>query len=239
MPTPMHMLVTAGPTYEAIDAVRFIGNRSSGRMGIAIANAAAARGHDVTLLLGPVESPINSGSGSSFAAAPAVMLIERFRTADDLRRLLIAHYPGTDAFVMAAAVADFRPRAPREGHKIERGGPLTIELEPVPDLLAETDSWTQTRMAPPLRIGFALEERARLDERAVAKLARKSLDAIVANPLETMDDPNIEAQLFVSDGTLQRPPSWPAPIPKEECAAWLVVRLEDLAARRGARPHAR
>jgi phosphopantothenoylcysteine decarboxylase/phosphopantothenate--cysteine ligase len=214
---PADILVTAGPTQEPIDAVRFIGNRSSGRMGIAIAEAFAAKGHRVRLLLGPTLLEPSD---------PAVS-VERFRTAEDLRRLLQSHIGSTDLLVMAAAVADFRPTSPVGPMiKLERGGDLLVRLEAVPDLLAETADLVRDRVPPPLRIGFALEEAARLDERARSKLRRKQLDAIVANPLETMDAPDIGGVLLLADGTVRSP--GPAPIAKGAFARWLVEELESL-----------
>jgi phosphopantothenoylcysteine decarboxylase / phosphopantothenate---cysteine ligase len=212
----MRFLITAGPSHEPIDAVRFIGNRSSGRMGVAAAEAAASRGHQVTLLLGPT---------AITPADPAVRL-ERFGSAAELESLLRIHWPQADCLLMAAAVADFRPVSSHGDRKIERGGRLTLELEAVPDLLAMTAATTQPSQ---LRVGFALEEPDRLEERARAKLTRKSLDAIVANPLDTMDALGIAAQLFCRDGRVRRPPEWPVPIAKERFAVWLIAEIEALA----------
>lgn len=214
----MKILITAGPSHEPIDAVRFIGNRSSGRMGIAIANAAADAGHDVTLLLGPV----------SVTPAPAVTL-HRFRTAADLQGLLREHAPAADLLIMAAAVADYRPdpqqAAALASRKLERAGTLTLSLEAVPDLLAEVAS----RARPSQRlVGFALEEPTVLETRARAKLLRKGVHAIVANPLETMDAAGVQGQLLVADGSAHRPPGWPTPLPKEAFAAWLIRTLDGL-----------
>src|SRR5688572_17709001 len=120
----MKILITAGPTYEPIDPVRFIGNRSSGNMGAALADAATAARHDVTLILGPVT-----------AAMPAnVRRIDVFSSRDMLdavTREFLTH----DVLIMAAAVADFRPKSVHR-QKVERGGTLTIELEATDDILA-------------------------------------------------------------------------------------------------------
>ncbi|MDZ4830386.1 MAG: phosphopantothenoylcysteine decarboxylase [Phycisphaerae bacterium] len=209
----MRFLVTAGPTHEPIDAVRFIGNRSSGRMGIAIARAALAAGHDVGLCLGPVCEPPPQGATT-----------ERFRTAEDLRGMLARLAPRFDIIVMAAAVADFRPASASPDQKIERGESLQITLVPTPDLIAELAA---NRRPGQLIVGFALEESARLEERSRAKLLRKGLDAIVANPLLTMDAATIDGQLIIADGRVLRP-SASRSIDKSEFAAWLVTQLIEL-----------
>lgn len=202
-----HMLITAGPTHEAIDAVRYIGNRSSGRMGIAIAEAAREAGWKVTLLLGPV-----------CAAPPDGIQVERFVSTKDLSRLLDMHFAECDVLVMAAAVADFRPLRSSEG-KIERGGEgLTLLFQSTPDLVAKCGSSKR----PGQRIvGFALEEDVRLNERASEKLRKKKLDAIVANPIETLDSPRINAIVLTPDGRIHAPPGGSA-IDKSQFAAWLV-----------------
>jgi phosphopantothenoylcysteine decarboxylase/phosphopantothenate--cysteine ligase len=218
MTTPLHILITAGPSQEPIDAVRFIGNRSSGRMGVAIAAAALEAGHRVTLLLGPV----------AVTPPPGATIIP-FRTAADLEALLREHAPQADLLIMAAAVADYRPVAADaedlRQRKIERAAELTLRLEPVPDLLAAVAASAR----PEQRIiGFALEEAARLEERARAKLLRKRVHAVVANPLATMDAMGVEGQLLLADGTVRRPPGWPKPIGKDEFARWLVREARGL-----------
>jgi phosphopantothenoylcysteine decarboxylase/phosphopantothenate--cysteine ligase len=211
---PVRALVTAGPTEEPIDEVRFIGNRSSGRLGIAIADALAARGAEVVLALGPVQSALPS-------AWAGRVTVERFRTAADLAALLRRELPAAHLVVMAAAVADFRPRAFADG-KLRRGGAMTLELEPVEDLLATTAGFRR----PEARVvGFALEPAARLEPSAREKLARKSLDAIVANPLETMNAPDIDATLYLRDGGARRAAPAGERVPKESFARWLAGEL--------------
>jgi phosphopantothenoylcysteine decarboxylase/phosphopantothenate--cysteine ligase len=169
------VVVTAGPTREPVDEVRFLGNRSSGKMGAALAASAAARGARVTLLAGP----------GTPAVAGGPLGVERieFETADDLQRALAAAAPDADAIVMTAAVADFRPktRAPGKLSRRAGGGDLTLELTPVPDLLAGLG---RVRRGPrPFLIGFAAEVGggAALNQRAADKLREKGCDAIVAN----------------------------------------------------------
>jgi phosphopantothenoylcysteine decarboxylase/phosphopantothenate--cysteine ligase len=199
--------VTAGPSHEPIDEVRVLANRSSGRLGLAVARAAERRGWPVTCLLGPVPPPEDP---------PSALL--RFRTAAELETLLHRCWPDHDLLIMAAAVADFRPRTTLAG-KMPRGAPLTLELEPVPDLLAGLGPITTPSQR---RIGFALEEPRHLEARAAEKLRRKGIDAIVANPLDTLDSPGIRGVLLRRNGLLRTPPGAPDPIAKERFAEWLL-----------------
>jgi phosphopantothenoylcysteine decarboxylase/phosphopantothenate--cysteine ligase len=179
-----HLVVTLGGTREAIDPVRFIGNRSTGRMGVAVAEAALARGARVTAIVATVE-----------VALPAGAEVVRVESTAELRAALLraVHAPdgtaGFDALVMAAAVADFRPIQPAE-RKLERGNGLVLELEPTPDLLAEVGriahgldsdgAPTREPLRPvPLVVAFAAETGSL--ERAAEKLRRKGADLLVAN----------------------------------------------------------
>lgn len=225
---PLRVLVTAGPTREPIDAVRFISNRSSGRMGVALAQTAAARGHQVTLLLGPVEA-WPEGSGSS-AGSPAVPLrVRRFERTADLQALLREEWPRHDLLLMAAAVSDHRPMVDQAlladaSGKLSRGdGPLHLRLEPTPDLLAGLASVTR---AEQMAVGFALEPIERLESSALDKLRRKRLFGIVANPLETMDAPTIDGALLLADGRRFAPPE--GRCSKARFAEWLILTLEGL-----------
>lgn len=206
------MLITAGPTQEPIDAVRFLGNRSSGRMGVALAEKAAAMGLDVTLLLGPASAQVSDGR----------VKVRRFRTCEDLRGLLAEETPSADILVMAAAVADYRPKVDPKffGGKFRRKNEnLTLELEPTPDLLAEVSA---KRRSDQLFIGFALEPREELMKSAQDKLVRKKVDMVVGNPLETMDSEMIEAMLLHKDGQVERPTGV---MPKVQFATWLMERV--------------
>ncbi len=164
----LRVLVTAGGTREAIDAVRFIGNRSSGRMGMALADRAARRGADVTLIAANVALP----------TPPGVRRID-VESAAELSAALRAEFPNAHVLLMAAAVADFRPLEPGEG-KIAREatGELELRLEPTEDALA---SVARQRGAGQTLIGFAAEHGGDPVERGRAKLERKGLDAIVVN----------------------------------------------------------
>ncbi len=171
------IVVTAGPTQEPIDDVRFLGNRSSGKMGFALAAAAAEAGADVTLIAGPV----------ALATPARVTRRVDVATAADLQRALAAAVPEADVVVMAAAVADFRPAARVAGKLSRRGAPgeappSALALVPNPDLLAELG---RARKGPrPLLVGFAAEiaaDAASLEARARAKLDEKGCDVVVAN----------------------------------------------------------
>ena len=163
------VVVSAGGTAEPIDPVRYIGNRSSGKMGVAIAEAALDRGAAVTVVAGRVEVPL-----------PAAAQVVRAETTAAMRSAVIdAVIDGhADVLVMAAAVADFRPRH-TAGTKLVRGGPLTLELEPTEDILAEVGALAGGLDPRPVIVGFAAETGS-LD-RAPEKLRRKGADLLVAN----------------------------------------------------------
>ncbi len=181
-----HVVVTAGGTREPIDPVRFIGNRSTGKMGVAVVQAALDRGARVTLLAANVEVPLPEDTA---------LTVVRVESTADLRAALLratttdGERAGFDALVMAAAVADFRPSDPAD-RKLERGGSLTLALEPTHDLLAEVSDiargidangpLTIRPLVPaPVLVGFAAETGS-LD-RAADKLRRKGVDLLVAN----------------------------------------------------------
>ncbi len=182
--TGRHVVISAGGTREAIDPVRYIGNRSTGRMGVAIADAALARGARVTLVAANVEVPLPAGATTVRVESTADLRAALHRLTHDG-----AGRAGFDALVMAAAVSDFRP-ASVSTDKLERGAGLRLDLEPTPDVLAQlariargTDSERETTyepMAPrPYLVGFAAETGSL--ERAGDKLRRKGIDLIVAN----------------------------------------------------------
>jgi phosphopantothenoylcysteine decarboxylase/phosphopantothenate--cysteine ligase len=193
----VRILVTAGGTREAIDPVRFVGNRSSGKMGIAVARVAAARGAAVTLV-------------STVSPAPVAGVADRFDTvlvesAEDMHREVTARFADVDVVVMAAAVADFRPKAVA-GEKLKKhDGVPEIVLEPTPDILGALGA----SKAGQLLVGFAAETE-RVAEHAADKLRRKQLDLIVANDVSAPDagfevDTN-RAVLLDSSGTVEETP---------------------------------
>jgi phosphopantothenoylcysteine decarboxylase/phosphopantothenate--cysteine ligase len=160
--------VTAGPTREPIDPVRYVGNRSSGRMGYALARAAWRRGADVTLVTGPSSLPHPFGVG--------VVPVD---TALDMRAAVAEHLPAADVSIFAAAVADFRPTEAKASKvkREETGGSLTVELTANPDVAGDTAG---ARRAGSVVVGFALETTDLLAN-AQKKLAKKGFDLLVAN----------------------------------------------------------
>ena len=161
-----HLLLTAGPTVEDLDPVRYLGNRSSGRMGYAIAGEAQRLGMRVTLVSGPVNLPVPAG-------------VERIavRSAEQMRAAVMQNVAPSDIFIAAAAVADFRPReASREKIKKRGDGGFTLELVQNPDILAEVAA----RQDRPFVVGFAAET-CEVERYARDKLERKRLDLIAAN----------------------------------------------------------
>lgn len=169
----LNVLVTAGGTREPIDPVRFIGNRSSGRMGIAIAAAAAKRGAAVTLIAANVALP-----------APAGVRRIDVETTADLERVARDEFPSSQILLMAAAPADFRPAAAAES-KLSREASLDLSLEPTEDILA---GLVANRAPGQTIVGFAAEHGGEAVERARAKLTRKGADLIVLNDVS---DPTI------------------------------------------------
>ena len=159
------VLVTAGPTREPLDPVRYLSNRSSGKMGYAIAAAAARAGARVVLVSGPVG-----------LAAPEGTERVSVETAQEMLRAVQAHAGGADVFVAAAAVADYRPREPSPQKVKRSAAPLTLTLEPAPDVLG----WVAGLPRRPFLVGFAAETEE-LEANARHKLERKGLDLIAAN----------------------------------------------------------
>ncbi|HYJ66751.1 MAG TPA: bifunctional phosphopantothenoylcysteine decarboxylase/phosphopantothenate--cysteine ligase CoaBC [Nocardioidaceae bacterium] len=159
------VVVTAGPTHEPIDPVRFIGNHSSGKMGVAVAAEAVRRGATVYLILGP-----------GTVAPPAGAQVVRITTAEQMREAVMRYADDTDAIVMAAAVADFRPKDAATGKLKKDDGTPEVTLEPTPDILAELGE----RPRRPYLVGFAAET-SDVEAHGRAKLARKHADLLVAN----------------------------------------------------------
>ena len=160
------VLISAGPTQEAIDPVRFISNRSSGKMGYALAEAARARGAEVVLVTGPTNVPVPSG------VEPVQVC-----TAEEMTKAMLSRLSWSTVVIMAAAVADFRPKRP-SSKKIKKGGTAWqhLELEPTDDILTMLAQQRSTQLI----VGFAAETEA-VAEQAAEKLQRKGLDLIVGN----------------------------------------------------------
>ena len=162
----MRILITAGPTREKIDPVRFISNRSTGKMGYAIAARAAEAGHDVTLISGPValENPANVKR----------IFIE---SAAEMAEAVHTHAPEADVIIMSAAVADYRPAHPFDSKMKKQPGNLFLELERTEDVLGTVG---KNKLPGQLLVGFAAETE-NLETNALDKLQRKNLDWIIAN----------------------------------------------------------
>ena len=216
-----HIVVTAGGTREAIDPVRFIGNRSSGRMGAAIATAALDRGARVSLIAGSVDVPLPAGAE-----------ITRIESTAELEAALAgllgtggSRRAGFDALIMAAAVADFRPRH-LATTKLSRGSALSLDLEPTPDLLAGAVSTARELRPVPVIVGFAAETGSLA--RAVEKLHRKGVDLLVANdvsePGSGFGTETNRVTLLAADGPAE---GWPL-LTKREVADRLLDRLAGL-----------
>jgi len=213
------VLVTAGATREDIDPVRFLTNRSSGKMGYSLAEAASRRGARVILVSGPTD-----------LAVPEGVDWVPVRSAENMRDAVRERAAEANVIIMAAAVADYRPAAAQQ-QKIKRGeGRITLDLEPNPDILAELGREPANKSGRPILVGFAAETTARADN-ARSKLARKGADMIVANDVTQEGagfdtDTNI-VTLFTRDGR-----ELPLPkLPKFEVANRILDRILELQSR--------
>jgi phosphopantothenoylcysteine decarboxylase/phosphopantothenate--cysteine ligase len=217
------VLVTAGPTIEDLDAVRFIGNRSSGRMGFALAEQAVARGAQVTLVAGP--TPVDPPAG------PTVV---RVRSAREMHAAVMAHAADADIVIMAAAVADYTPAGGPAVAKIEKGGALTLHLERTPDILSELGH-ARGEGTRPVLIGFAAQTGDAVPA-ARRKLATKQVDLVVANdvtaPGAGFDVDTNQVTLVARDGTDDALPL----MPKRDVARHVLDRAEALLASPAPRP---
>ncbi len=204
----MRILITLGPTQEPIDSVRYIGNRSSGRMGAAVVAEACSRGNEVVVIAGPITAPLD----------PRARIVA-VRTAQQMYDAVLAHFPSSDVLIMAAAVADFRPRKTLTG-KFERTNTMVLELEPTPDIIAAA---SKLRRPDQRTIAFSLEAGDGLD-RAQKKMRYKGVDLMVYNPLATMNSPDIAATLLWPDGKAEPHP----PMAKSAFAKILLDRSGEL-----------
>lgn len=204
MSTPLRILITLGPTQEPIDAVRYIGNRSSGKMGSALVSAALDAGHKVTAIAGPIAASIDPRA-----------ITNRIVTAQQMFDAVVKHFPEHDLLIMAAAVADFRPKT-SSTDKLKRGGALTLELESTPDIVAHV---SKAKRPDQRTVGFSLESNDQL-ARAQEKMRYKSVDLMVFNPLETMNAGEIKPVLLWPDGKSETLEA----MPKNEFAKVLIAR---------------
>ena len=210
------ILVTAGPTYEDIDAVRYVGNRSSGRMGFAIADEARRRGAHVTLVAGPTR-----------LEAPVVDDLVRVRSAAQMHEAVMRSAAGVDAVIMAAAVSDYTPAQRVAGKIAKTDAPFDVTLERTKDILGDLGAMRDALGgARPVLIGFAAET-SDVVERARAKRTRKKLDMIVANDVSAadrgFDATTNEVTLITQEGEEVVPLQ-----SKERVAARILDRVETL-----------
>lgn len=218
----VRILVTAGPTYEDIDPVRYLGNRSSGRMGFALAAEARRRGAHVTLIAGP--TPVEP---------PAADVVVRVRSASDMHEAVMHAAAGVDAVIMAAAVADYAPARRAPGKIAKAEAPLTLTLERTRDILADLGAMREGMgTGRPILVGFAAETED-VVARARDKRARKKIDLIVANDVSRPDrgfEAPVNAVTIVgADGDEEVPLQ-----AKDRVAAVILDRLERLLGRRTA-----
>ncbi len=209
----MRILVTAGPTREHFDTVRFISNPSSGKMGYAIAAEAFRRGHDTVLVSGPVELPHTEG-----------VEVIRVVSSQDMFEACVSAFDDCHAAVMTAAVCDYRP-ATRLDHKLKKEArPLSLSLEPTKDILAHLGTIKGDRVL----IGFAMEDYDH-HANAEAKLRRKCCDAVVLNGLGNVGSDWAEVEILRADT------DWSPPVSgsKTQIADVVVNLVEALAGRKG------
>ncbi len=184
----MRVLVTAGPTREYIDAVRFLSNASSGKMGFACAAAAAAAGHDVTLVTGPVALPDPKG-----------VRTVRVVSADDMYRAVMKVYPRIDAAIMTAAVGDYRPAERFAGKLKKKSETLTLRLVRTRDILKEMGRKKGRRIL----VGFALEVQDAVHQ-ALVKYKKKNLDYVVLNTPRTFAADRMDCQVYREGEVVKR-----------------------------------
>ncbi|RLB14895.1 MAG: bifunctional phosphopantothenoylcysteine decarboxylase/phosphopantothenate--cysteine ligase CoaBC [Deltaproteobacteria bacterium] len=210
----LQVLVTAGATHEPMDPVRYISNRSTGKMGYAVATMARTRGASVKLVTGPTSLPVPRGVEA-----------ERVTTAVEMREAVVKHFAASDIVVMAAAVSDYRPHATKD-QKIKKGPEIqTLELVKNPDILAELGTLKGKRNC--VLVGFAAETEDLLAN-AEKKLRDKNLDMIVANDVSREDagfavDTN-EVKILFRDGKVESPPL----MKKEEVADLVLDQAKTL-----------
>ena len=190
--TPLRVLITAGPTREFIDDVRYLSNRSSGRMGIELARAFAATGAQVTLVAGPCDVPLPDGE-TGITSTSVVSAQEMFEAVN-------ARFPNCDMFVAAAAVGDYRPAERITGKLKKTDEPLRLELVPNPDILMLMG---QRRRDDQFLVGFALEVQD-ADAHARGKLQRKKCDVVVLNTPANFGENAADLRLIGAEGEFDR-----------------------------------
>jgi phosphopantothenoylcysteine decarboxylase/phosphopantothenate--cysteine ligase len=195
----MRILITAGPTREFLDPVRFLSNASSGKIGVSLAAAAKALGHHVTLVLGPCE-----------VQPPEVDELVKVVSAADMYNSVLTRFDGCDVFIAAAAVGDYRP-VHREDQKIKKSeGRIVLELERTRDILGEMSRRSRRQTL----VGFCLETQD-MEHRARGKLQAKNLDMVIANGPEAIGADRVDAILIRRSGA----PETLTQVTKDELAA--------------------
>jgi phosphopantothenoylcysteine decarboxylase / phosphopantothenate---cysteine ligase len=208
---PLRFLITAGPTREFLDPIRYLSNRSSGKMGYAIAEAALVASPNVMLVSGP--TCLTAPKGVEFVSVT---------TAQEMAEAVWNRFDSVDICIMAAAVCDFRPKTPA-GNKIKKGFfSGTLELEPTPDILEELGRRKKSQVL----VGFAAETDD-VEKNAGEKLTRKELDFIVANDVSAFDAETNRVSILSADGVVERLPE----LPKIEVAKAIIERAVSLVRR--------
>jgi len=201
----VHVLVTAGPTREYLDAVRFLSNASSGKMGFACATAAARAGHEVTLITGPV-----------VLSDPEGIRTIRVTSADDMYRAVMKVYPRIDAAIMTAAVGDYKPAERFAGKLKKKAETLTLRLVRTRDILKEMGRRKGSRIL----VGFALEVQDAVHQ-ALLKYKKKNLDYVVLNTPRTFAADRMDCRVYREGEVVKRFTG----ASKDEVARWIAEIL--------------
>ncbi len=209
----MNILITAGPTREYIDPVRYLSNASSGKMGYSCAAAVVEKGHQAVLISGPVERPV-----------PAGVKLIKVVSAEQMAEAVFNHFGNCDAVIMTAAVSDYRP-SKKLAHKLEKtGSSIAFEFERTTDILEELGNRKQQQIL----VGFALQD---IDPfaRAENKLRQKNLDAIVLNSPVSLGADHASFDILLPDGTCENFPH----VTKSDFARHIIDLTEKLSGKKG------
>ena len=206
----MRILITAGPTREYLDDVRFLSNASSGQMGYAIAAACVASGHEAVLVSGPVN-----------LEPPQGCEVHQVETTSDLEKACTRLFPGCDGVIAAAAVCDYRPKERAQGKLKKTGGKVVFEMVETTDVLAALG---RTKTNQQWIVGFALESQ-NPRENALRKIKSKNCDFIVLNDTSAIGSTQNSVELINADGQTEATLSGPKPEIARELVAWLTKQF--------------